>query len=149
MQPLPSRRIVVDVSTLARWAGPPVGIVRVEHELTKRAQSCSDAAALGFWDTNTGQFRAPNPLWAPLILSWHGTIDPPINPPPDSAASVPCSRVGTIIMALERLRLTTGSTLIARPADRSQRAVLALCRPDFPLDDRRGRRLASVARGRI
>jgi glycosyltransferase involved in cell wall biosynthesis len=146
MQPQPIRRILVDVSTLARWTGPPVGIVRVEHELAMRAQSCREGAALAFWDSTAGQFRSLNPKWAPAILGWRGTIDP--HQPATGPRRIPTlfSLRYRIIMALERLRLTTGSARVARLADRLQRAGLALRRHGFPLEDRGGRRLACVAR---
>lgn len=146
MQDVPTRRVVVDVSTLLRWTGPPVGIVRTQHELAMHARSERGEAALCFWDKVSGKFRALNPSWAPLVLGWHGAID-------TAAVDVAPSRRGfrrlilsrqPIVMALERLRLTTQSAPLARLADRLQRAVLAPRRHKFRLDDAHGRRLACV-----
>jgi glycosyltransferase involved in cell wall biosynthesis len=146
MQPQPIRRVLVDVSTIVRWTGPPVGIVRVEHELATRAQSSREGSVLCFWDGNAGQFRTLNPRWASLILSWRGTIDPHQPAAGQRRIRTLFSFRRPIVMALERLRLTTRSPRCARLADRLQRAVLALRRHSFPLEDQRGRRLACVAR---
>ena len=137
---------MLDVSTIARWSGPPVGIMRVQYELALHARSCCPAATLGFWDAAAGQFRALNPRWASLVMSWHGAIDPhqPVAGP-RTIRNLLAFRY-KIVMALERQRLTTRSALLARLADRMQRAILALRRHGFLLEDQRGNRVACVPR---
>jgi hypothetical protein len=139
------RRIVLDVSSLARWSGPPVGIRRVESELA-RAILQSRAGKIGVWDRNHNGFRELNPKWAPLVLDWNARIDT------FDVDFVPRRRGilrripnrQPIVMALERRRLTTGSTLEAYLADRLQRMILAPRRHGFPLDDAQGRRISTV-----
>ena len=139
-------RVVVDVSMIARWTGPPVGIARVEHELATRAQSLRKDAGLCLWDGSAGQFRALNPRWAPLMLSWHGALDTHQPATGRRGLRALLSFRQAIVMALEKLRLTTEFKPLAHLADRLQRAVLALRRHGFLLEDHRGNRLACVAR---
>ncbi len=68
------QRIFLDASSIVRWSGPAVGIVRVEHELAIHAASRPDAV-LCLWDSTLGRFRTLNPKWASLVIGWHGSID--------------------------------------------------------------------------
>ncbi|MDY7523909.1 glycosyltransferase family 1 protein [Sphingomonas sp. 10B4] len=53
-----NRRIVLNVTTSAEWCRHPVGIVRVERELTKAVfQYFGDAVIPVFLDRNTNQFK--------------------------------------------------------------------------------------------
>lgn len=141
------RRIVVDVSGLVRWIGPPVGIIRVESELA-RAALRQPNAVLCLWDKKRGRFRSLSPKWVPLVTSWCGRIDAS-----DFDANLTPKRRGwrrvvpsrqPIIMALERMRLSAQSDLASRVADGLQRIILALRRHGFPLDDDQGRRITSI-----
>ncbi len=116
--------------------------MRAQYELATRARH--DGSTLCFWDRRTGRFRALNPKWAPIILSWGGAIDP--HEPSTGRGPIRelLSFRHRIIMALEQFRLTTGSVRLARLADRLQRAVLALRKHGFPLEDRQGNRLPCV-----
>src|SRR4051812_24672123 len=69
-----SPRLLVDVSSVVRWSGAPVGIFRVEHELAMHAATRSDTL-LCLWDRTIGGFRALNAAWASLVTGWYGTID--------------------------------------------------------------------------
>jgi glycosyltransferase involved in cell wall biosynthesis len=140
-----ARRLLVDVSTIARWSGPPVGIMRAAYELAMRAPAACDGD-LCFWDRRTGGFRALDPTWGKLVCDWHAVIDA-------NGLDVIIDRRGIrkflpsrqpIVTALERLRLTTGSRTLAMLADRLQRVVLAPRGHHFPLYDGRGGRLACV-----
>ena len=69
-------RIILDVSTLSRWTGPPVGIVRVECELVRWADENVDRVVFVFFDPQSRAYRALNKKWIrPLI---HRTIS--VNP---------------------------------------------------------------------
>jgi len=140
-----SQRIFIDVSSVIRWTGPAVGIVRVEHELARHAASRPEAV-LCLWDNVIGRFRALDPQWAPLVIGWNGAIDADcqhIGPRRRGLRRMLPSR-HPIVMALERLRLTTASPRLARLADRLQRVLLAPRRHAFPLDDAQGHRIACV-----
>jgi glycosyltransferase involved in cell wall biosynthesis len=139
------RRLVLDVSSLARWCGPPVGIRRVESELA-RVILQSGVGEIAFWDRAHRGFRRLSSKWAPFVLDWNARID-------TFDVDFVSRRKGIfqripgrqpIVMALERRRLTTGSALEAYVADRLQRIILAPRRHGFPLDDAQGRRIATV-----
>ena len=135
----------MDVSSVIRWTGPAVGIIRVEHELARHAASRPDAV-LCLWDSVIGRFRALDPQWAPLVIGWNGAIDADgqhIGPRRRGLRRLLPSRQ-PMVMVLERLRLTTASPLLARLADRLQRVLLAPRQHAFPLDDAQGHRIACV-----
>jgi glycosyltransferase involved in cell wall biosynthesis len=133
------RRIIIDVTSLARWAGPPVGIVRVVHALSA-AGAGDRALTLAVYDSTRQQFRLLNPRWAEVVLGWAGLIDRHI---PGAFPRNLVSRHG-LVMALERLRLTTRASFVARCAGGLQRAVLAARAHQFPMYDPRGARIAVV-----
>ncbi len=134
------RRIVIDVTSLTQWAGPPVGIIRVVHALAM-ANSGDGIRTLVAFDPVRQQFRELAPEWAKAVLGWTGLIDRHIH------AAFPrnlLSRHG-LVMTLERLRLTARSAFTARCAGRVQRAILAPRAHAFPLEDAHGARIAVVA----
>ena len=54
------RRLVFDVSSLARWAGPPGGIVRVEQELLR---AWGDTVLPAVFDPDLGSDRGIRSEW--------------------------------------------------------------------------------------
>ena len=140
-------RLILDVTSLLRWTGPPVGIARVEHALATAAMHRPDAV-LACYDPEANQYRALNPAWQEVLLGWNGALDLHFRQPPGPGplgklrAMVP-GRHG-IVAALERVRLTTPRPALARTADLMQRGVLALRRHQYVLHDARGTRLANV-----
>ncbi|HEX4171149.1 MAG TPA: hypothetical protein VHY82_01575, partial [Acetobacteraceae bacterium] len=68
-------RLVLDISTVARWVGPPVGIVRVEFELAQHAVRHRPDVQLTFYDPLTESLRALQPAWQRLVLGLDGAID--------------------------------------------------------------------------
>src|SRR5580692_8732765 len=69
-------RLILDVSTLVRWAGPPVGIARVENETAIAALAASLPVELAFFDPSRQAYRSLAPAWAGPLLGWHAAIDP-------------------------------------------------------------------------
>jgi glycosyltransferase involved in cell wall biosynthesis len=124
-------RLFLDVSSLARWTGPPVGIARVESALARAALSRPNTA-LCFWDKRERRFRALRPEWTDLVLGWHGAIDVPA--PNQSLFSR-----HRWFSALERLRLTVPR---ADPAISPLQDALLAMRPH-------GHRLRDATRRRI
>ena len=127
-------RLVLDVSSLARWTGPPVGIARVEHALARAARTRPNTD-LAFWDKRSAQFRRLRPEWAETILGWQGAIDIP------ASNQSPLSRQA-LFTALERIRLANPK--LAKFAERAQDAILALRRHGHRLRDADGSRIAHV-----
>ncbi|GAC1344275.1 MAG: hypothetical protein NVSMB18_21610 [Acetobacteraceae bacterium] len=127
-------RLFLDVSSLARWTGPPVGIARVEHALARAARARPDTA-LCFWDARERRFRALRPEWLDRVLGWHAALDMP------TANPSPLSRQRWFA-ALERVRLTRPR---ASPlAGALQDALLALRRHGHHIRDAAGQRIAHV-----
>jgi len=127
-------RLFLDVSSLVRWTGPPVGIARVEHALARAARTRPDSQ-LCLWDQRERHWRSLRPDWADLVLDWNGAVDVL------AANQSILSRQGWF-SALERLRLLHPRA--AALAGALQRALLAVRRHGHRLHDSEGRRIAYV-----
>src|SRR5262245_59207965 len=142
----PGGRLILDASSLVRWTGPPVGIIRVEHALVAYVLGHRPDVVLCFHDAATTTFRRLRPHWVATVTGWHGAIDTIDR---DFRRHLPLWRRCLpsrypVVMGLERLRLTTSSSLVARVASALQRFTLALRPGDFPFADRQGRRITMV-----
>ncbi|WP_137179320.1 glycosyltransferase family 1 protein [Roseomonas sp. AR75] len=71
----PPARIVLDVSSILRWTGPPVGILRVEQELARHGLAAEPDVVPAFFDPRRGVFRALNPAWRDRLLGAEAAID--------------------------------------------------------------------------
>jgi glycosyltransferase involved in cell wall biosynthesis len=144
-------RIVFDVSTVLRWLGPPVGIVRVEHALAAYALRRRPDIRLSLYDAATAGFRIVNPAWADLLIGWDGALA--------SGVFETRRRRGRLrnllsprfhlFMALERWRLTLRRRPDPKPAmlmaiDAAQKLLFASRRLPAPFMDKAGRRLDIV-----
>jgi hypothetical protein len=56
-------RIIFDISSIARWNGPAVGIARVEHALATHALTHRPDIVLSIYDARSGFFHAVDPAW--------------------------------------------------------------------------------------
>lgn len=135
-------RLILDVSTLARWTGPPVGIVRVEHALAHHAPRWRPDTALAFQDPDSGIFRELDPRWAQLLTGWDGLIETFSRTASPRRSALP-SRY-PIVMGLERVRLLSPRPFVRRVAAGAQRLVLAARPHAFPLKTLSGSRVANV-----
>jgi glycosyltransferase involved in cell wall biosynthesis len=134
-------RLLLDVSSLSRWSGPPAGIARVEHALAAAAALRPDAV-LVCQDQATGRFRALNPAWRDVVLGWSGVIEsPPWTAPRRGWRAWMPSRE-PMVARLERWRLTLKWPVLASLADRLQLGILALRPHQTPVRDAAGRRIA-------
>ncbi len=138
-------RLILDISTVARWVGPPVGIVRVEFELAQHAVRHRPDVQLTFYDPLTESLRALQPAWQRLVLGLDGAID---TIGIDFRRHRPrwrnmLSPRYPVVMQLERLRLS-GSTRTAQQAERVQDWLLGADARRTPFSDRFGRRMAVV-----
>jgi glycosyltransferase involved in cell wall biosynthesis len=137
------RKIAVDVSSLVRWIGPPVGISRTEHAIAQAVLEIHDGT-LCIWDQDCGYFKSLNPKFTQLLIGWRGKIDTfrlelALGPPRRGFRRVVPSFRHPLVMALERVRLSAKSRAVANVADRLQRIILRPLRNRFPLEDDQGR----------
>lgn len=124
--------LVLDVSSLVRWTGPPVGITRVEHALARAARE-RPGTVLAVWDKQAQVFRFLNPTWTDALLGWQAALD--VQDPRQS----PFSR-HRLFAALERIRLRHPG--LGKLAERAQDALLALRPHGHRLRDASGNRIA-------
>ena len=67
--------LIYDISSLARWSGPAVGIARTDRELALWVRSNHPDFVFVFFDPEKQVFRRVNPSWVDLILSGDAVID--------------------------------------------------------------------------
>ncbi len=136
-----ARRIILDVSGVIRWLGPPVGIVRCEHALARYAVEKRPDIVLCVFDPSVDRFYRVNPAWAGRLLGWDHAFDAVAFRA--RAAGRPLARLRpsrySLTMALERLRLGSGPAL-DRAIDGLQRALWRPRRLPYPFADKQGRR---------
>jgi glycosyltransferase involved in cell wall biosynthesis len=139
-------RVIFDVSSIARWSGPAVGIARVENALAAYAIAHRPDIILSIYDPRTGYFRALDPRWAVAVIGWDASLEIlefEYRLDPKRLRNRMPSRY-SVFMLLERLRLTTRFAWVRAAADILQRALLLARRLPPPFADRSGRRLAIV-----
>ena len=71
----PSGRIVFDASTMLRWTGAPVGIVRVVLKLSQWARRNVAGTVFVFFDPERQRYRALNPDFSEALLEERAAID--------------------------------------------------------------------------
>jgi glycosyltransferase involved in cell wall biosynthesis len=140
-------RIILDVSSLVRWVGTPIGILRVEHALATYARASRPDIVLAVYDPAIPAFRQVSPDWAGTVLGWDGAIDALTF---DHRRHWPLLRRWLsprypLLMALERRRLTAGSARLRHFTGCLQQ-VLWLGRPlPAPFTGHDHRRIAVVS----
>jgi glycosyltransferase involved in cell wall biosynthesis len=113
------KRVILDISSIAQWVGPAVGILRVEQALARYALAQQWDIIFSFYDKTTGSFHCVNSRWAPYLVSWKGKVG--------RRRGVPLSLLPsayTVVDALERMRLACSDGKIARGIERLQQVVL-------------------------
>jgi glycosyltransferase involved in cell wall biosynthesis len=139
-------RIIFDLSSIASWSGPPVGISRVQNALATYALTALPDVVLSVFDKATSSLRAVNPEWARQLVGWESTLETRHFEYRRDARRLRNwlpSRY-RVLMALEGVRLRSNSTLVRRGVDAAQRLVLLSRQMPAPFADRAGRRLAVV-----
>jgi glycosyltransferase involved in cell wall biosynthesis len=120
---------------VARWTGPPTGIVRVQRELAAWARDHTPGVVFVFFDPTTMVFRRLTPKMADAFISGLPTLDTWGLPeatglrarrsdwlPKPLYAAIQLRR--TALRRLERLRLETQRPGVARFVDRLQRRLM-------------------------
>ena len=140
-------RIVFDISSLARWTGPPVGIVRAQRELALWAREYRPDAAFVFFDPSIMGYRAVRPRFVDAFITGAASFNGWSLPDPTGrrkrrSAWVPRGAYAllqgrrTLLRRLEHLRLTSERAGLRDWADRTQRRLitdryrLAMINPD-------------------
>lgn len=130
-------RLLLDVSSLVRWLGPPTGMIRVEQELALAARRRPDIVAV-VYDGAVGAYRGLQPHWAELLLGPTAALDAGVPPRRGWRRLVPARH--HFVRMLERRRHRGGAG--GRAAERLQRALFAIPPRYPPMVDAQGRRLA-------
>jgi glycosyltransferase involved in cell wall biosynthesis len=143
-----NRRIILDVSSISRWLGPPVGIMRREHALARYALSRRPEIQFSFFDKPTSTFLAIEPAWIERLIGWDHGIDmatPDVRRGRKGMARLKPSRY-LLTKALERRRLTTDRPAIRRAIDLGQWLAWLPRGLPAPFTDRYGSRLGVIPR---
>ena len=135
-----SHRLIVDLSSLARWYGPAVGISRVERNFATWARAHRPHTVFAFYDPLTREFRKIRSEWIDPVLAGDVVVDlwgiPEPSPtrrhksdriPPwirPQAMGVLQLRKQALVM-LERIRLTSKNGRLAKLADRLQMLLMS------------------------
>jgi glycosyltransferase involved in cell wall biosynthesis len=122
-------RLFLDISTLVRWVGPPVGIMRVEAELARYVMARRPDIGFVFYDSRVHDYRLVKRSLVPKLIGGNLFIDLTGIPDPRSVSR---SRVNgalnrldrrllyvrrprrAVILALERLRAKLAPSQRAR-----------------------------------
>ena len=132
-------RILFDVSTLARWAGPPVGIIRVEHELARWAAEHTKHVVLVFFDLRSGVYREVNKKWLLPLINRTVSVNPWVLPNAKQRGRRSDRIPGAIkpalmwilqfrrsaLLLLERMRLHARSSTLRAIAEWLQRPLIS------------------------
>ncbi len=133
-------RLIFDVSSLARWTGPSVGIVRVERQLALWACENLHNIEFAVFDPVAQVYRAVNGRWRDAVLNGSAIINfwnlpdavsqkcrrsdwipAPIKPAVMSALQIRRS----LIYALERVRILVVKPWLKRSIEVLQRALMS------------------------
>lgn len=134
------RRLIIDLSSTARWTGPPVGIFRAEREIAGWMLHNAPGATSVFFDPANKVFRTFRPEWAARMLQGRAIIDAWGMPNPSPFYRSRRDRIPSrvkpwtdwvlqfrrsLLRAFERQRLTTRSERAGNILDRFQKAAMS------------------------
>ena len=134
------RRIILDVSTVCRWTGPVVGIVRVESQLARWAGAHLDAVVFAFFDPVSQRYLRMRPGFFMQILQGECAIatwelpdagmqrrhfEERLAPAIQPAARWLLHFRREVLMALERRRTTTRNPRVRQWIDTAQRSLMS------------------------
>jgi glycosyltransferase involved in cell wall biosynthesis len=137
---LDAGRLFFDISSLARWAGPSVGIARVERELALWARQHVPEVEFVLFDPAEQNFRSINEQWRDPVLQGEAIVNFSSLPEPVSQKRRFLDQVPAwlrpamrwvlqfrrqLIFALERIRISTAKPRIGRAAEVVQRALMS------------------------
>ncbi len=139
-------RIVLDISSIARWLGPPVGIMRTEHALARHGLSKRADILFSFFDKPTSSFLAFDPAWIERLIGWNYALDLVTLDVRRNLRGVARLRPSRypLSMALERWRLASERPAMRCVIDMAQRLMWLPGGLPPPFTDRRGSRFGVV-----
>jgi glycosyltransferase involved in cell wall biosynthesis len=128
-------RLVVDLTTCARWSGPPVGIVRVEQELALWALRRRPDAVFVFFDPTKLCYRRITACFLESLICGTATVGGWGLPDPtrrrkhrSDAVPRPIYAViqgrRTVLLALEHVRLSSRKPWVRTITDKVQRGLM-------------------------
>ena len=91
--------LIVDASTLIRWSGPPVGIVRVEAEIVRFALDHDSDVAISVYDTRSDVFRPLDPAVARALVAGTGVVETSLLP---DARAIERTLLGALLRRIGR-----------------------------------------------
>ncbi|HEY8267579.1 MAG TPA: glycosyltransferase family 1 protein [Xanthobacteraceae bacterium] len=135
-----SHRLIIDLSSLARWYGPAVGISRVERIFATWARAHRPHTVFAFYDPLTREFRQIRRQWIDPVLAGDVVVDLWGIPEPSPTRRHKSDRIPTWIrpqamgvlqlrkqtlVLLERIRLTAKNPRFAELAGRLQMLLMS------------------------
>jgi glycosyltransferase involved in cell wall biosynthesis len=128
-------RIVFDLSSGARWTGPPVGIIRAQFELARWLRRHRPHALFVIYDPASKSYREIAQERLDDFIAGRASLNAWAMPDPTGArprrsAAIPrpiyaaLQTRRTLLRILERVRVAGGRRRLARLADRLQRALI-------------------------
>lgn len=128
-------RLIFDISSVARWTGAPVGIIRAQRELAVWARRERPGAVFAIFDSTLMRYRRVADGHVDAFIAGEASLNAWAMPDPTGARERRSRRVPaplyaalqarrTSLRLLERLRLQPGRPRAARLADRAQRALI-------------------------
>jgi glycosyltransferase involved in cell wall biosynthesis len=115
-------RLIVDASTLVRWSGPPVGIVRAEAEIIRWVLDHDPAAVISVYDTRSSLFRPLDPVVARALIAGTAVVETSLLPDARPIERTPLDsfwrRIGTMLQPALRIQRT-----LACAVDERRRAI--------------------------
>jgi glycosyltransferase involved in cell wall biosynthesis len=139
-EPGPAGRIVFDISTLCRWEGQPTGIIRVEREFARWARHNLESVVFGYFDPDTGAYRAVADVWVDQLISRTCVIDRRSQSKPESQRRHFVDRMSIrarsrlmwalqfqrkLLVTLDRTRRQHRNVAISRAAGQFQRRLMS------------------------
>ena len=143
--------IVFDLTSAARWSGPPVGIVRAQRELARWARDHLPNLVFAAFDPTTMDYRALSARHADAFIAGTASLNTWASPDPTGrrrrrSAWLPSWLYSalqarrTVLRLLERFRLADRRPRLSRVADRLQRALITPRHRGFMINDDGSRR---------
>jgi len=143
-------RLLLDVSALSRWAGPVVGIIRMEWELAHFAADNINNVTFVFFDPESGAHREVNKKWIRPLVERTVSINPwtfpsrrgrrrrsdriPVAIRPMAMWVLQLRR--NLLLSLEHIRLSARSHVTKTIAEKLQRPLISgRYRPHMVHDD--------------